>query len=84
MVHQFKLDKWDMSHGPSILAAFGSCDSQDAAELNIVLKELLKKSPIYIDNMGYHHNFYDATSSHSGGELLLCTNSFPVGLCAFV
>ncbi len=52
MVYQFKLDKWDFTDGPSILAAFGSHNDQDVDELHIILKDLLRKSPVNIDRLG--------------------------------
>ena len=57
------MDKWDYGQGPSILAAFGSSDPQDAVELRIVLKELLRKSPANIENMGYT-NLHDMNNEN--------------------
>ena len=53
LTHQFKVDRWDFVDGPSILAAFGSENLQDVYELRTIMKQLLKKSPLNIDNMGY-------------------------------
>ena len=75
MLHQFKLDKWDFGQGPSILAAFGSSDPQDAIELLTVLKELLRKSPANVENMGYtnvHDMNYEDSERGSGRFYRFC------------
>lgn len=63
MINQFKLDKWDFAKGPSILAAFGSVNHEDARDLNILLKQMLRVSPVNLERTGlYAHHLHDRGS----------------------
>ncbi len=68
ILHQFKLDLWDFTSGPSILAAFGSHEPNDVSELRMVLKKILENSPMNADRMGLaniHDMNYNSMSSLS-------------------
>lgn len=45
-MHQFKLDKWTDA-GPTINGAFGSQNEDEIRELHIILRAMLKESPMY-------------------------------------
>lgn len=82
MVYQFKLDKWDFSQGPTILAAFGSHNNQDIDELYLILKDLLRKSPVNVNKLGINaaYNEYDEQNSKCALRIF-CTSSL---YCVFV
>mmetsp|Transcript_13889 Transcript_13889/g.15669 ORF Transcript_13889/g.15669 Transcript_13889/m.15669 type:complete len:335 (+) Transcript_13889:303-1307(+) len=85
MISQFKLDKWDFNAGPTILAAFGSENQQDAYELNVIIRTILSTAPTNMRRLGYVNvndtddnsmSSRNGSNYYSGGESIRSAPTF--------